>query len=234
MALQHSPSIVTSGLVYCSDAANLRSYPGTGTTLYDLSGNGYTGSMYAGVSYSSSNLGSLAYSGTTTAVTYIGTSTRYLSTSMSVEAWVKSTGLGSGMSAGGIFGITYGFIVNLNANGSLGYYMYNTDSGSAVVLMSADSTGVNFFNNSWHHLVCTKYPSGYAMYVDGVLNTSGSTGSWSGTNIWVAMETCLGLNPNNNVYYLSGSMGPARIYNIALTAAQVSQNYNALRGRYGI
>lgn len=234
MSLQHSPSIVTNGLVYCSDAANSRSYPGTGTTLYDLSGNGYTGSLASGVSYSSSNLGVLSYNGTNNAVTNIGTSTRYLSTSMSMEAWVKSSGLGSGMSTGGIFGITYGVIVNIQSDGSMVYYMYNTDTGSAVQLFSSQSTGVNFFDNKWHQIVCTKYPLGYAMYVDGVLNNSGSTGSWSGTNIWSAMDSYLGLNPNNIYYYLNGSMGPARIYNVALSASQIAQNYNALRGRYGV
>ena len=57
MALAHSPKIVTDGLVLCLDAANPKSYPGSGTTWTDLSGNGNNGTLVNGASYNSVNNG---------------------------------------------------------------------------------------------------------------------------------------------------------------------------------
>ena len=48
MSLHHSPKIVTNGLVLCIDSANVKSYPGSGTTLFDISGNSITGTLVNG------------------------------------------------------------------------------------------------------------------------------------------------------------------------------------------
>ena len=53
MGLAHSPSIVTDGLVLCVDAANTKSYPGSGTTWTDVSGKGYDGTLTNGPTFSS-------------------------------------------------------------------------------------------------------------------------------------------------------------------------------------
>ena len=64
MGLSHSPSLVMNGLVLCLDAGNSKSYPGTGTTWTDLSGNGNNGTLTNGPTYSSANGGSLVFDGT--------------------------------------------------------------------------------------------------------------------------------------------------------------------------
>jgi len=69
MGFYRGPQIVTSGLVLHLDAANLKSYPGTGTTWYDRSGNlnggvVNNGTLYNGPSFSSTNMGSLVFNGT--------------------------------------------------------------------------------------------------------------------------------------------------------------------------
>jgi uncharacterized delta-60 repeat protein len=63
MALSHSPSIITQNLSLCLDAANPKSYPGSGTTWTDLSGNGNTGTLTNGPTFDSDNLGSLSFDG---------------------------------------------------------------------------------------------------------------------------------------------------------------------------
>jgi hypothetical protein len=72
LALSHSPSIVTDGLVLCLDAGNPKSYPGSGTTWTDLSGNGNNGTLVNGVGYSGSNLGSLVFDGSNDYVNWLG------------------------------------------------------------------------------------------------------------------------------------------------------------------
>ena len=64
MSLNHGGKpIVTDGLVLCLDAANPKSYPGSGTTWTDLSGNGNNGTLVNGVGYNSDNGGSLSFDG---------------------------------------------------------------------------------------------------------------------------------------------------------------------------
>ena len=57
MSLAHSPRIITDGLVLCLDAGNTKSYPGSGTTWTDLSGQGNNGTLVNGVGYNGSNGG---------------------------------------------------------------------------------------------------------------------------------------------------------------------------------
>ena len=63
MSNNYGPKIVTDGLVLCLDAADQNSYPGSGNTWYDLSGNGNNGTLVNGVGYNSGNLGSLVFGG---------------------------------------------------------------------------------------------------------------------------------------------------------------------------
>jgi hypothetical protein len=61
MSLGHGASVVRDGLVLHLDAANIKSYPGTGTTWYDLSGNGNNAALLNGVIYSASFNGNMVY-----------------------------------------------------------------------------------------------------------------------------------------------------------------------------
>ena len=74
------------------------------------------------------------------------------------------------------------------------------------------------------------------MYIDGVLKQSFSGLSWTGTNPWVgSMDSVIGNNQNDVYYFFNGKIAVARFYkNKALTALEVQQNFNALRGRFGI
>jgi hypothetical protein len=91
MALAHSPSIVTSGLVLCLDAANPKSYPGSGTTWTDLSGNGNNGTLVNGPTYSSVNGGSIVFDGSND---YISTAYSIGTVSQqSISCWISKTNL---------------------------------------------------------------------------------------------------------------------------------------------
>jgi hypothetical protein len=100
--------------------------------------------------------------------------------------------------------------------------------------VSDTTTGVNLFDNKWHHIVCTRGVSNYAIYVDGVLNRTGSGGSWTGTNIWAGMNAQIGNNPNNVNLFYYGEMAGIKIYNRALSTEEVQQNYNTTKTRFGL
>ena len=63
MALSHSPSIVTNGLVFCVDAASPRSYPNSGTTWYNVSGAGFNGTLINGPTHTSGVNGYFTFDG---------------------------------------------------------------------------------------------------------------------------------------------------------------------------
>ena len=233
MALQHSPSIITSGLRFCYDAANLKSYPGSGSTWFDASGNGFNASLTNGIGYSSSNLGSMVMDGVDDIIYAPSVNTIGAMPNQTYEIWVKSPGLGPGNSIGGLICPDYGQISYIAPDGSIVYYLYNSDTSSYVAYLN--TTGVNCFDNQWHHIVCTRNNTNASVYVDNVVRASGSGGgSWSGSTIWSGMAISIGNNPNNVGLKLLGNISVAQIYNTYFTAEQVSQNYNALRGRYGI
>jgi hypothetical protein len=165
-----------------------------------------------------------------------GASTNYLPLpTHSLEAWIKSPGLGAGMGTSAVFGITYGLIVQILSGGILQYYAYTTDNGPQVILFDLYSTGVNLFDNKWHHVVCTRDSSNVNIYIDGTLNsTTSNGGAWTGTNVWASMDMLIGNNPNNIYYYFNGSIDIAKIYNRGLSASEVLTNYNALKTRFGI
>ena len=218
------PRINADGLWVYVDANQPTSYPQTGNSWYDLSGKGINGTLINGSSWDS--VGAISFDGVDDYVN-LGSGNNILPLpSHSLEAWVKSPGLGSGMSTGAIFGITYGLIVQIGSSGELTYYAYTTDGASQVLLFGINSTGVNLFDNKWHHVICTRDSSNVNIYIDGNLNTtSGNGGSWSGTNVWSAMDCWIGNNPNNIYYYYKGLINSSKIYKRALSLAEVKQNY---------
>lgn len=164
---------------------------------------------------------------------YIGNSTNYLPLEYhTFEAYVKTPGLGAGMNSCGIFGLTYGIIVQILSGGVISYYAYNTDNSPTGYLFVLESTGINLFDNNWHHIVCTRSAHNVNIYIDGVLNvTAANGGVWSGTNTWANMEALVGDNPNNVGYKFNGKINIAKIYNRALEATEVLQNYRHYKNR---
>jgi len=153
------------------------------------------------------------------------------------EMWVKSPGLGPGKSVGGLFCPDYGMITYIGADGNVTYYLYSTDAGyPGSYIASIGTSGVNIFDNQWHHLAFTRANSEPArIYVDGVLKVSSvNTGNWSGTTIWSGMNIQIGNNPNDAYYNLLGNIAVAKMYKRALTASEILQNYNATKSRFGL
>ena len=116
MSLSHSPSLITSGLILCLDAANLRSYPGSGTTWSDLSGNGLNATISNSPTYTTSNGGILTYSGSVAGATATGTSSLFNvgTGDFTVECWMKTDGSGG-------YAPVFSLDDNLNGNGILFY-----------------------------------------------------------------------------------------------------------------
>ena len=227
--------IVRDGLVLDLDAGNTASYSGSGTTWTDLSGRGNTGTLTNGPTYSSVNGGSIVFDG---ADDYISVPDSTLinpgTGSFSIVAWVNSDPSNGGD------GWDLWVAKRAPGNGSNGYYLgVNNPSGVRFMLgndvNSRTDTGfVSYTYNTW------------AMYTAILDRTANTQTVIKNNNVEISSVTPAGGNYSNtgalsiggdigiNAYYVNGKVANVSIYNRALTASEVSQNYNALKHRFGL
>ncbi len=217
MSLSHSPSLVLSGLSLCLDAANRKSYPGSGTTWTDLSGNGNNGTLVNGVGYNSSNLGSLVFDGVDDFITLSFATTS--GQAVTYAGWLYSTETTA----------TYRNFVD---SGAIGFGYVNPmiwwDISGRIEFDQGSYITPNAFRNQWVYVALSK-PSGSSSasyYVNGVLVGTGSAYTTPAlTPTWfnrAAAQTWKGNSSN------------VQVYNRALTPQEIQQNYNALKGRFGL
>lgn len=245
MALQHSPSIVTNGLVFCVDAANPRSYPGSGTRWFDVTSNGNTSTLTNGPTYNSSNLGSITFDGIDDFSTSTPTPTILQGNpNLTVIGFYRRTGDFSSKGFWGIGGSNAGGvgqgICNWNASNTNEItidtwsqstfttgqtYPLNTWIGVAWRKVAGPMTRANctisIFNGS-----VTNYTAGALTVLRSEAGTNPIINSIGGLTLGsISVDTgyCSPINVSNHY-----------IYNRVLTDAEVLQNFNALRGRYGI
>ena len=210
------------GLTLCLDAGNTKSYPGSGTTWTDLSGGGNTGTLTNGPTYSSANGGSIVFDGTDDIV-----NTSYVSSNaFTWSVWFKTNVVSSGYR--NIISIpTPNYILLLMDSGTpnLGFWTSDALSGQSL---STPTISVN----TWYNVVFVRegnsITNGYKIYVNSVSYGSANTGIWS-TSSTISFG-----GRTDATQFLNGNIAQASIYNRALTAAEVSQNFNALKGRFSI
>jgi hypothetical protein len=229
-------SIVTDGLVLNLDAGFVSSYPATGSTWYDLGSNGYNGTLTNGPTFNSNWNGSIVFDGTddyviTSNTTYnFSTNANFTycawiypgfsSTSNTGRAVIDFTGPGPGFLRSYLrwegFSSTLGFYFDIAAGGGSAWY--------TIVIPT-------FSANTWHHL-CFVHDSSNTgtFYFDGaaVSTLRGVANAVTVTN----NKITIGYGAVNS-YYWAGRISNVQIYNKALTASEISQNYNAQKGRYG-
>ena len=236
MSTKYNLNIVTDGLVLCLDAANKKSYSGTGTAWSDRSGNGNNGTLLGSPVYSTANSGTLTFDGSESDYATIGLGSDYPYPYHTFEIWVNTPALG-GNNLDGLFGLDYGRAVNITTNGNISYQLYYQMSSPNATVVSVTTTNINAVDGKWHHIICSRGTTNYEIWFDGVLKKTGGNGgqpSWNGLNQWSGMAARIAENPNNVGYNYSGKIGAARMYNRQLTSAEVAQNYNATKSRFGL
>ena len=247
MTLSHGASIVTDNLILMLDAANPRSYPGSGTAWNDLSGNGNTGTLVGPPTYNSNYNGYLTFSGSGSQ--YVTTPLVQTSvTAYTISVWFLTNSTRQYMTMVGDRGSGAGVSVVVGIGGAPDGY--GGSSGNLFVCVNSNSyivpiyTPAAYNDTKWHNVVGVfDQPSGtityssLKLYVDGQLatTTNGTSIGSTSSPITGLGGTIIGnfLAPSTGTYY-TGFMSAVLIYNAALTAAQVAQNFEAYRGRYGV
>jgi hypothetical protein len=226
MALAHSPSIVTNGLVLCVDAGNPRSYPGSGTSWRDAISSGFNFTLINSPTYSSSNLGFFTFDGVNDIATS-GYNTALDTQTPTVEVWVRTNATNQG-----------GFWFEKGSvNSQYALFQEGTQIqwrmgplGDCISYPTASAMTVNV----WYQVVATRTAGSQFLYINGVSVASGTqTGTLSTSTSGMSIGA-YGGNSGNNGYFYNGALSICRVYNRVLSAAEVLQNFNATRGRYGI
>ena len=222
MGLSHSPTIVTDGLVFCVDAANSRSYPKSGTTWSDLVG-GNDGTLTNGPTFSGDNGGGLVFDGTDDYV-YLNPVIQNVS-QLSISFWVMRFNSSNRNYLGKWSGFSTpnGSKQFLFRNDSIEWFLRNaTDNAEG-----SSGAGVSLSENIWYFICATADGSEIKLSVNG---TFGTASSFSGP--YIPSTTSSIVVGDGHGSPLDGKMGMIQIYNRALTADEIRQNYNATKGRY--
>lgn len=216
MAQYFSPKVVTSGLAFYLDAANLKSYVRSGTSWNDMVG-GVTSTLTNGPVYSSDAQGTFVFDGTND---YAGTGNVTLSypAGYTVEVVVKYTSL---TGAQGLFG--YNDVANskyINLYKGSTTMRWETNGSQALYSSTQLSAG------TWYHFTGVHNGTTAFLYINGNLDISG--------NITTSTSMTAPIELGRYAGQTNGSIPLARFYTRPLTANEILQNFESVRGRFGI
>jgi hypothetical protein len=211
MSFHYSPKIITDGLVLYLDAANTRSYPGTGTTWSDLSRSGNNGTLVNGPTFNSLNGGSIVFDGSDD---YINMNTPNFGQIYTVNLWIKLNNLLSKVWIGG-----NGSEYHMNFLDGRTYNRINN------ILFDFDT---QLITNQWYNISLTRNNTSVNCYKNSILINNSTNLSYN-TDFILYRIGSLPLG-----FYGDGSIGNVSFYNKALTDQEILQNYNATKSRFGL
>lgn len=225
MATQYNPKIVTGGLVLALDAANPKSYPGSGSTWFDLSGYGHNATMFNSPTYAN---GRLAFDGVNTYATIPSTAALTTTTPTVIVGCTTNSGT---IVAKGAYGVYWNYgILGTTGNSNTTFAARNNNADLVSPAFSSTTTGsMNIYGAVYNGSACVFYRNG---------SSSGSTSAGYSPNATNSQNITIGCARNNgsgtNVEFYTGSIAFILVYNRTLSAVEMSQVHYAMRGRYGI
>jgi hypothetical protein len=215
-----NPSIVTNGLILNLDAANTKSYPGTGTSWRDLSGNNNTGTLTNSPTFSRDGGGSIVFNGTNQSAN-VGNINPISGATFS--AWINingaNTNYGTIFSRWNISGNAFFIGTNINASSQIQVYF------NSILNLTITSLELN----KWMLLTISHSGSTVIAYINAIQTNSAASSLVSGGG-----TTSIGYDINRTNYPFKGNISNTQIYNRALTASEIQQNYNALKSRFNL
>jgi hypothetical protein len=232
MAIQYGHGqIVQTGLVLNLDSADVNSYPGSGTTWTDTSGNENSGTLVNGPTYTSGPAGYIATDGTNDYINF-GQKFQYQD-QFTAECWVRWTSTptqtgGCGVYAPIFTNKDYGWNLSSNSSNAINWVIYNTSGASNGISASGP------YLNQWVHVIAFKNGVTMGLYVNGA--SIGTVGLSTNSVYYAGYDCTIGGNHpcGGTNYYMGLRMGAARVYNKVLSPTEISQNFNAQRKRYNI
>ena len=212
---------VNSAGLFVAVGYNNSSYPLYADWLLwtDLSGSRNHGTLVNSPTYSSTNGGSIVFDGVNNAVSL---PTITPTSGATFSAWIYTNGTNS----------NNGTIFSNWGTGGNAYFIASSAGGRTQILVYFAGTLIFTITlplNTWLLLTITHNGSTVRGYINGVLRNTSAGSLISATNV-----TSIGYDISRSNYPFKGNISAAQIYDRALTADEISTNFNALRGRYGL
>lgn len=218
MAGKSGPDIIENGLLLYYDVANKKSYPGSGTSWYDLSGNENTITLTNGPTYNAANLGSILFDGTNDYGVASNSLLVHRNADWTYSGWLNFSSIPS--------------YASIFSNGTWGNcLLFRLESGAvSVYSMSTFYGGFTFSPTigSWYKVDFVRNGNTVYFYLNGLYKQS--------------LAFYADIQPNSNLYIaahgtselFNGKIAQVSIYNRALSLQEVNQNYDATKSRYGL
>jgi hypothetical protein len=226
------PPYTTSGLQLFFDAGTSSSYPGTGTVVTDISGNSNSGDLINGTGYSSSDGGYFTFDGSNDTIDINNTIS--LPTDFSVETWFYLTSTATNYRI--LFNVG-NFQIRFGDGGFGNRLQFGVNMSTIAGCFNINLSKTAALNN-WRHILWTRESGVNKMYLAGIQEnlaqgTGGTYNLASFTNstsvTMTGGSTFWGASGN----FFIGRMSALRIYNRALSQAEITTNYDHLKSRYG-
>ena len=230
-------NIVRNGLIMYLDAGIANSYPGSGTTWTDLSGNGYNATLTNGPTYSRNGGGSLVFDG----------SNDYAI--VNVNSWIRSTS--SAYTFNSFFyyndssngGAPYSLMTSPNDGNTndgfwqhlnLGNWLWRTEDNVSGEFGGNVESPSPFSNGNWYHIATVVKTNSLIFYRNGLpVATISTTFNWANLRndhtAYLYVATGYG-----DLYYMNGNIANFQMYSRELSASEILQNFNTNRRRFGI
>lgn len=229
MAIVYNTSTVRDGLVLCLDAANVKSYPGTGTTWFDVSGNQYNFTIYGAPTYNSAGYFTFTNNQTTQYMMRYPFETPVVE--VTYMCWFRSNFSSSAQAP---------FTYSVAGNNEMLLYINSSTQIAPHPLGTPTSFNTETMQDVWVNFAWTRnsLTGVNVFYRNG--NYLGEYSAAAGTNITAGGHMIIGqeadsaggsFDPNQN---LDGDFSMLQVYNRVLSATEVRLNFEATRGRYGV
>jgi len=234
MSIFGGPDIETDGLVFNMDFSNPKCYSGTGSYCYDLSGNNFQGQLVNTPTYATDGNNKF-FAFATNDYIKIPNSTLLDTNSPSVEVWFKANSL----SQNGFFfekgTVNTQYSLFMAAGNSSVYWRHKSAAlRTAVYPTSTGGFGMN--TSDWFNLVGTFSSGTKKLYLNGILKYTSYDTSYPTINTTTGGMSigAYGGYAGSRGYYYNGNIAIVKVYNKTLSDNAIEQNYNALKGRFGL
>lgn len=226
MGVAYNPKIVSNGLVFNFDARNIKSYPGTGTACYDLAGQITVGETVNSPTFNTNGY----FSFVTDDYIRFPNSTALDVQTFTIEVWVRTNATtqngfwfekGTVNSQYSLFQESASIVCRIQGS-----------AGLVNTITPATATYMNTTN--WYQVVFTFTSGSQICYINAVQVGTGTTVATLATNTGGMSIGAYGGYTGGKSYFYNGDLSIAKVYNRVLTPDEVKQNFNAIRGRYGI
>lgn len=242
MSYANGPKIVTDGLVLCLDAANRKSYPGSGSTWYDLSGNGNHATLN-GTNFISDHLGCINIDGTDDYISIPSSSSLQMTDQITLISVFSPDAFsankarlfdtyGNSGATGSSFALKMGTVADYK---DISFFLMQ--SGSGFYEIKRTLSVLSSINDVYHVVARWRKSDGTSdIFINGVKQTSYSvSNSFTNTLGTLNNPITIGkLEYSPTDIYGDQQVYSSLIYNRYLSDNEISQTYNALKGRYGL